>query len=120
MACTDGDIRLVDGTVPNEGRLELCLDSHWGTVCDDAFDSVDAAVACQQLGYESNGAVQLSRGFYGEGVGLIHMDEVECFGNENKLLFCNHTAYTDCFHSEDVGILCQGTNEAVALVLGSL
>ena len=48
-------MRLVDGESPNEGRLEVCFLNHWGTVCDDEFDSVDAALVCQHLGYSSEG-----------------------------------------------------------------
>lgn len=53
--CTDGEIRLVDGTNPLEGRVEICVSNAWGTVCDDAFSSEDAAVVCQQLGEPYNG-----------------------------------------------------------------
>ena len=34
-----------------EGRLEIYLDSEWGTVCDDNFMMIEATVACRQLGY---------------------------------------------------------------------
>ena len=48
--CEDGDIRLVDSTLLNQGRIEVCSSNVWGTVCDDFFDVNDAIVACRQLG----------------------------------------------------------------------
>ena len=53
--CNNGDIRLIGGSTALEGRVEVC-DSHaWGTVCDDFWNSVDAGVACVQLGYQRSG-----------------------------------------------------------------
>ena len=46
-----GQIRLTGGTYSNEGLLEIYCNGQWGTVCDDGFDSTDARVACNQLGY---------------------------------------------------------------------
>jgi len=44
------DIRLSSSDLFNEGRLEVKVAGRWGTVCDDAFDDVDASVACAMLG----------------------------------------------------------------------
>ena len=30
--CTEGELRLVGGQTPNEGRVEICLDGQWGRV----------------------------------------------------------------------------------------
>lgn len=46
--CSTGQVRLVGGS-NDSGRLEICLNNAWGTVCSDEFDANDAAVACDSL-----------------------------------------------------------------------
>ena len=54
-----GDVRLVGGVNMTEGRLEICVNDYWGTVCndgvDDIFDRHAAEVACKQLGFSESG-----------------------------------------------------------------
>ena len=53
--CITRELRLVGSNIPNEGRVEICMDNVWGTVCDDGWSSTDASVVCQQLGYLTTG-----------------------------------------------------------------
>ena len=53
--CTYGDVRLVGGSTEYEGRLEICINGEWGTVCDYNWGYWDATVVCRQLGYAFTG-----------------------------------------------------------------
>ena len=55
VLCNNGDIRLIGGSNRYEGRVEICWNETWGTVCDGLWSNVDAQVACRQLGYSSSG-----------------------------------------------------------------
>ena len=54
--CTTGDVRLVGSDDGDHGRLEVCVNRAWGTVCNNEFDTNDAEVACGILeGFNGGG-----------------------------------------------------------------
>ncbi|XP_072051705.1 scavenger receptor cysteine-rich domain-containing protein DMBT1-like [Amphiura filiformis] len=112
------NLRVVDGITSNEGRLEIRINSQWGSLCDDAWDINDAHVACRQMGFPGAIAAPGSAQF-GPGSGPIFLDDVSCIGVETKLLDCPHTTGRshNCAHSEDAGVICQ---RAVRVIGGSL
>lgn len=50
-ACEHGEIQLADGVYSFEGRLEVCLNGLWGTICDANWSEIESNVVCNQLGY---------------------------------------------------------------------
>ena len=120
-----GTIRLVNGQVPHEGRVEVCRDNAWGTVCDDFWSTEDAMVACRWAGFSAISktshvlfavhvpcntpldATALSRAAFGQGTGLpIYLDDLMCTGSEATLFECPFDATHNCFHFEDAGVRC--------------
>lgn len=51
----DGAVRLAGSNKENEGRVEICFNNQYGTICDDGWDSNEAAVICNQLGFQREG-----------------------------------------------------------------
>ncbi len=110
IVCGNGDVRLVGGTSSSmEGRVEVCNNNVWGTVCDDLWDLSDGNVVCRQLGF-GNASQALGNGFFGQGTGPIHLDNLQCTGNEASLFDCLHNGIgiEDCSHFEDAGVICAG------------
>ena len=64
LGCTEGDIRLLGGTTLLEGRVSLCKNNVWGTVCDSGWQSIDATVVCRQLGFSVAGRYKHKTFYY--------------------------------------------------------
>ena len=54
------------------------------------------------------GALAFSTAHFGQGIGPILLDNVHCNGSESSLLDCNYHNQSNCAHSADAGVRCQG------------
>ena len=48
-------MRLTRGRNSLQGRVEICFDGVWGTVCSRGWNTADANVVCRQLGLSGSG-----------------------------------------------------------------
>ena len=53
-SCANGTVRLSGGG-SYYGRVEVCANNIWGTICSDFWDYEDASVVCSELGYSQYG-----------------------------------------------------------------
>ena len=99
--CTHGDLRIAsrsddESALSSEGRLEICVNGVWGTICDLKYGTRDATVACKQLGYD--------------GQGMHERHKSTCI----SFLLCSYKSlphlYTNDDHSMFVQILCNGSD----------
>ncbi|XP_063062354.1 galectin-3-binding protein A-like [Engraulis encrasicolus] len=104
----EGDVRLVGGRRPSEGRVEVFHDSDWGTVCDDNWGMEEARVVCTQLGFRGALSAEVGGTFPSRAAGSIWLDDLECKGSENSLSSCTFKGWgvNDCSHAEDAGVVC--------------
>ncbi|XP_041914807.1 lysyl oxidase homolog 2A [Alosa sapidissima] len=99
-------VRLRGGANIGEGRVEVLKNGQWGTICDDSWNMVAASVVCRELGYGS-AKEALSGGRLGQGMGPVHMNEVQCSGFEKSLTDCRFNQQSiGCSHEEDAGVKC--------------
>ena len=135
--CIDGGIRIIPSNARSaiKGRVEVCFNGIWGTICSLYWDDQDASVACKQLGYSAEGSTKifkcikfcntffsgwkhftltigaLSIGSYPEHVSDVHIIDISCTGTESSVFDCPHTAAIpnqSCPNNADAYIQCNG------------
>ena len=123
--CTHGSIRLVNGSTPHEGRVEICLNGEWGTVCGTYWDRRDAQVVCRQLGYVPTcklvfisiymiltvdiiGASFYRSSQFGDGDLQQLIWNFQCSGSETSLLNCSYQydPSSSCYYGRTAGVKC--------------
>ena len=147
QSCTHGTLRLVGGRSSNEGRVEICINGLWGTVCHNYWDNSDATVVCRQLGFpvgvSGSGIEYMTTCFFnlhslscylflvtsalygyrhnfGRGTGPIFLYGLGCSGTESSLLSCSHSGirFNWCGHYSDAGVICPCRLDVYLWLLG--
>ena len=55
--CENGVVKLSGSSDAIQGRIEVCMNEVWGTICADFWDVNDTAVICRQLGFSAEGDI---------------------------------------------------------------
>ena len=101
-------VRLADGGLPYQGRVEIYVKGTWGTVCSYGWWKIkEAEVVCRMLNFFAPIAAPIHSA-YGEGRGPVWLLSVQCIGNESSLLDCSHggLGIGGCDHYRDVSVVC--------------
>ena len=100
-------MRLVGGTTPNNGRVEVYRNGYWGTICSKGWDIPDASVVCRMLGYLGAWTADCCTEYRG-GTGPVWLSELSCTGREKSLSECGHSDWgvNNCDHSKDAEVIC--------------
>lgn len=131
--CATGDLQLLGGFTPNEGRVEVCINRVWGSLCHSQITTQMVNVICGELGYRTasrgwfvvvvvvtnNSHVHslsllsesYTRGgaYYGRGL-LPVFYNFRCSGNESRLFNCRKIPFeVPCAYSDQyTGVKCEG------------
>lgn len=110
-----------------EGRVEICFNNTYVSICGDRWDTLEARVVCRQLGYNSDSKGHLysctliykspfseflndtdvSIRFFEHGFGEVLLTKLMCNGNETFLSDCS-SEYTNVCLTGGAGVMCEG------------
>lgn len=129
---TEANIRLMGGQDEYQGRVEICTDGIYSSICHNRWDHRDAQVVCRQLNFSSkllgsdffyviilncisdstDRAVGTTGSIFGMGAGSIVFTDISCSGNESSILNCSLSTTVDpnqgCIHFNEAGVDCLG------------
>ncbi|XP_051546810.1 deleted in malignant brain tumors 1 protein-like [Myxocyprinus asiaticus] len=110
-------MRLVNSSNSCSGRVEVLYNGTWGTVCDNGWDLLDAAVVCSEMA--CGDVIEAKSGaYFGQGSGPVWMSDLQCSNTESSLRECTSSGWGtgNCGHKKDAGVICKNS---VRLVNGS-
>ncbi|XP_049653044.1 scavenger receptor cysteine-rich type 1 protein M130-like [Accipiter gentilis] len=102
-----GFVQLVEGKSHCSGRVEIHDEDQWKTVCDSHFSPNAADVVCREL--QCGVALPVTGpAHFGEGVSPIWDGELQCVGNESRLISCHRGSSRDqpCTHVNSAVVTC--------------
>ncbi|XP_060591772.1 scavenger receptor cysteine-rich type 1 protein M130-like [Ruditapes philippinarum] len=101
------EVRLVGGTGPYDGRVEVKIADGWGTVCSRKIGQYDADTLCKSMDltlthYFPNPYV------YGQGTGDIYIGVIRCSSANTHINQCSFLPPRRdyCSHNYDVSLVC--------------
>uniref|UniRef100_A0A8C2GIF6 SRCR domain-containing protein n=1 Tax=Cyprinus carpio TaxID=7962 RepID=A0A8C2GIF6_CYPCA len=108
LICSDSvNVRLVGGHSRCAGKVEVLHRGQWGTLCNENWDLVDAAVVCRELDC-GEPVDALGGDHFGPASGPIWMSTVMCTGSESTLKNCGSAGgfRYDCRESGNAAVIC--------------
>lgn len=104
-----GNVKLVNGSSPCSGRVELKQNGQWRRMSGFGWNMKAAAVVCKELGcgYALSAPAVAH---FGEGSGRIVTHGVQCTGSESNLRDCHShpSGNQSTPHDNDAGVICSG------------
>ncbi|XP_060576601.1 neurotrypsin-like [Ruditapes philippinarum] len=101
------DVRLVGGTGPYDGRVEVNINDGWGTVCSTYIGPYDDDTLCQSMD------LKLTHYFprisvYEQGTGSIYIGRIGCSATNTHISQCSFLPPFRyyCSHSYDISLVC--------------
>ncbi|XP_062575344.1 scavenger receptor cysteine-rich domain superfamily protein-like isoform X2 [Saccostrea cucullata] len=115
-----GRVRIVDGSFPDEGRVEVLVYDRWRKVCSTYWDKNDTDVTCRNLGFLGGFPTSLPAREK-KSKTIWFLDRVNCNGDEDYLFECTARGSTTCSSGREAGVICYNhiVNGIVRIVSGS-
>jgi len=102
-------VRLIGGTSPNGGLVQVYYNRTWQWVCGVHWDKQDADVVCRWLGYSNSSEIYTNTTQVGDN-DTTWINNVQCTGNEDSLFSCVHGEWrnSSCANNRTAAVVCSG------------